>query len=335
MLMRSTLRFGIAILLQAHVANADEAEHARVVLDYSTAPDIDNACPSRDAFASAIATRLGYEAVVADDKEKIPQRLNVEYTKRDRAVVVRMRLLSTSGELLAEKTLTSETGACAEVGTTAAFSAAILIDPRAMFGKRADAATPPPASLPPEPPSRAAWPWYEPPADVHPPAPPPKAVEPWRWHGGLAGTTCFGCGPAPSVGANLFAGFSKGALALEIGGRAFLETSAAASSGRSVAASLVTFDLFPHARFGLLRAGAFASVGALFGQSDGERQTSLWSSAGVRAALDFHVTGAFFLRASLDGGVVLGRVALRVESIELWSTPPVVGGGSLGAGAEF
>jgi hypothetical protein len=47
------------------------------------------------------------------------------------------------------------------------------------------------------------------------------------------------------------------------------------------------------------------------------------------------VISHIFLRAGLDGAVVLSRVSLRVEGVELWSTPALIAGAHLGVGVEL
>lgn len=299
--------------------------HARAKLEYAAPPEL--SCPDRDAFASAIATRLGYEAVVADGADA--KTLSVQFRPDDKAVRATLRLSNAAKEIEAEKSLVSETGSCAELAAAAAFAAAILLDPRAMF-PRPKTPAPPGGSL--ESNSPGTSPWYEQPP---PPPPPPPPIAPWRWRAGIAAGSCAGCAPAVSVGAALFLGIAKGRLGLDGGVRADLPASTSAPSGRSVSSSLVLGELFPHARLGPVRLGLAGAVGSLFGDSDGEKQASLFASAGPRVAFEWTVASPIFLRAALEGAVVLSRVSLRVEGMEVWSTPALIAGGNLGGGVEF
>jgi hypothetical protein len=94
-------------------------------------------------------------------------------------------------------------------------------------------------------------------------------------------------------------------------------------------------ELFPHARLGPIRLGVLGAAGTLFGESDGNTQASLLATAGVRTAVEWTVRAPLFVRAAVDGSVVLSRVSLRVEGIEVWSTPALTAGANLGAGIEF
>src|SRR5690349_907327 len=111
----------LAASLAASVARADEPAHARAALDYEGL----EACPDREAFAAAVATRLGYDPFSGG--EPAPKTLVVRYRRDGAAISVALRLDAT------DKTIASATGACDEVGAAAAFAAAILLDPRAMF----------------------------------------------------------------------------------------------------------------------------------------------------------------------------------------------------------
>jgi hypothetical protein len=302
--------------------------HTRVRLAYSVPPEL--TCPDRETFASAIATRLGYEAVVTDGAGET-KTLDVQFRQEQKAIRATLRLVNAANETESEKTIVSETGACAELGAAAAFAAAILLDPRAMFPRPGQAAPPvaPPAWN-----SPGTSPFYEPPPPFVPPAPPPPAA-PWRWRAGAGVGPCIGCAPEVSVGAALLLGVAKGRLGLDGGVRADLPTSASAASGATVSSSLVVGELFPHARLGPVRLGVVGSAGSLFGDSNGEKQASLVAAVGPRVAVEWTVAGPVFLRAALDGAVALSRVSLRVEGMEVWSTPALTAGANLGGGVEF
>jgi hypothetical protein len=307
--------FVVALLFVTRDAIADDPKHAQAALDY-VAPA---GCPDRDAFASSIATRLGYDPFAGDEKEK--KALVVRYDKKKSALTATLRF----GD--AEKSIVSETGACDELGAAAAFAAAILLDPRVMFPK------PPPKPGPNlDTSSPGSSPWWEPPP---PPPPPPPAAPPIKLHAAVLATGCAGCGPSLNVGGAVYVGIAREKLGLDLGARADLPTSTSAPSGREVSSSLVVAEIFPHARFGFARFGLLGSIGALFGDSRGEKQTSLWAAAGARVGLIYPIAPPFFVNISVDGLVVVGRVALRVAGSEVWSSPGFAGGAAIGGGLEF
>lgn len=326
--------FGVLIprVGAAQAPPSSPPSHAHAVLDYTAPSDL--SCPDREAFASAIATRLGYEAVTTEAAPDA-KTLTVRYRREKAALHVTLRLASAQAAT-AERDLVSETGACAELGAAAAFAAAILLDPRAMFPRPKQA--PPPRGAPAvslDSNAPGTWPWYEPRSPIpEPPPPSPSPSEPWKWRGGLAATSCAGCAPALNVGAALFLGVAKGRLGLDAGARADLPASTS-SPGKTASASLVLGELFPHARLGPARLGVVGVAGSLFGARENDKQTSLFAALGARAALEFRLIAPVFLRVALDGSAVLNRVSLRLQGVELWSTPSFIAGGSIGAGAEF
>ncbi len=285
---------------------------------------------------SAIATRLGYDPVVDPHQAGVGganRTLVVDFAMEKGTAKVALRLVGTGAEVLAQKTLVSQTGACAELASAAALAAAVLLDPRAMFPVPPRE---PPAGQSLDSSSAGTWPWYEPPPSVPPPPPPPASPpSPWRWHGGLEALGCVGCAPAPNVGALLFVGVSKGRPGLDVGVRADLPASSQESMGRSASSSIVAGEVFPHGRFGPVRLGPVATAGALFGASGGESHVSVWAAVGARAVVDWTVARPLFLRLSVDGLVVVGRVSLRIEGAEVWSAPALAAAASVGAGAEF
>ena len=313
------------VVLTSTVTRADE--HARASLDYETL----DRCLDKNTFAAAIATRLGYDPFEGSTAEgqAPPRKLVVRYRREGKAAFVTMKY----GD--AEKNLASQTGACDELGASAAFAAAILIDPRAMF-PRPPAKTEPAPPRQDGPPSPGAWPWYEPPPlpKEEPPKEAPPA-EPWHPRAGLSGVGCAGCAPSVNAGGMLFVGLARGAFGIDLGARADATASAAAPSGRDVSASLVLGELFPHVRVGPTRLGVVGHVGSLLGESGGVRQSSVWSAAGARVAVEWAFARPFFLRAALDGELVLSRVALRADDAEVWSSTGFVAGLGLGVGAEF
>ena len=309
-------------------ARADEG-HARAALDYATPKDL-SGCPDRDAFVSQVSTRLGYDPFAGDDAP--PKTLIVRYKKDGARAVADLRM----GD--ATKNIVSETGSCSELGSAAAFAAAIMLDPRVMFPK--------PATKPPDAPksgepldsrSPGTWPWYEPPPlpPEQPKRPPEPPSDPLRVRAGLALLGCIGCAPSANAGGMVCFGIAKGRFGVDLGGRGDLPASESAPSGREVSSALALGELFPHARFGPVRPGVLGAVGALFGDSDGQRQVSTWAAAGARIALELPSDSMFFVRANLDGLFVLSRVSLRVDGRELWSTPVLVAALGLGAGLRF
>jgi len=302
-----------------------EPAHARAALDYA-APSELASCPDRDGFASAVATRLGYDPFAGSDAP--PKTLVVRLRRDGARAVADLKL----GD--ATKNIVSETGACGELGSAAAFAAAIMLDPRAMFPKPPPKppATPPGGKVEPlDSTSPGASPWWD---DRPKPEPPPK-TDPWMVEAGISLVGCAGCAPSVNGGGAIYFGLAKGRLGIDLGARGDLPASTRSDTGKEVSSSLVIGELFPHARFGPVRPGVLGAVGALFGDSDGQRQVSTWAAAGARIAVEFPADSVFFVRIALDGMFVLSRVSLRVDGRELWSTPVFMAALGAGAGLRF
>jgi hypothetical protein len=168
-------------------AEAREVPHASARLDYAAPADL-AACPDRATFASSVATRLGYDPFA--DVGAGARTLTVRFRRERVAVVAALRLADAP-----DKTLVSETGACDEVAAAAAFAAATLLDPRAMFPKPAAAAAAPPSGPSLDTHSPGTWPWYEAPALPPPSRPEAPPAAPLRGHVGVVGVGCMGCAP--------------------------------------------------------------------------------------------------------------------------------------------
>lgn len=321
------LALGLVAALPVGTARAaDGPVHVQATMDYAV-PDGANACPDRDTFASAVATRLGYDPF---EGANAPNRkpLVVRYRREGSAIIAQLRFDG------AEKTIASERGACDEAASTAALAAAILIDPRAMF-PRPPPANPPPATGPSlDSRSPGTWPWYEAPPLPPPPAA-PKPSSPTLFQFGVAGVGCVGCAPTANGGGTIFFGVARNRFGVDVGARADLPSTVEDTAGRSVSSSLVVGELYPHARIGPLRLGILGAGGALFGSSAGVGQTSPWFAVGARGAVVWAFAAPFFMRFSVDGSMILGRVSLRVDERELWSSGSFAGTASLGAGLEF
>lgn len=318
------------LMLTEHRSHAASPAHARANLAVDAPPSL--ACPGRDRFASSVATRLGYDPFTSADDDSLDT-LHVRFAARgDVGRSAELQLLRPDGSSKSQKQLDSGVGDCEELAQAAAFSAAVMLDPRVMFqGPSADA---PARGETLESNAPGTWPWYEPRSPLPHPQKQTPPAEPWRLRAGLEIEGCAACAPRVAPGAGLFFGVGRGHFGADAGVRADLPVAKSTSSGKSVRASLVTGELFPHARFGVARVGALMSLGSLFGDSDGERQTSLWAACGARGAMEPPVAGRVFLRAAVDALASLARVSLRAGGEELWSTPILVGRASVGVGVE-
>lgn len=311
-----------------------EPTRARVTIDYQSPTDRRD-CPANDVVSRSIAVRLGYDpfAPTADDHLRI--------VIRPRGRTLEAIVTLERGATVVERTRESASGDCAELSEVAAFTAATLVDPRAVFAGRKEGTSVPGESL------ELGRPLEPPPAPLEssaPPAPPPVAPlarerSGWTVRVGGRATVCVGCAPEPSLGFGVFAGIERARWGIDLGGRLDLPSSILAADGTGVSASLLVFEAFPHVRLGPLRFGPLGTVGTLSGKSIGvegpSRESSLWMAAGARASMELRIVGPLFAYASVDGSCVLTRVHLVVRDVERWSNDLLAATGSVGVVGAF
>lgn len=313
----------VAVLAVARSASAEPTPHARAALTYELAPEA-SACPERQVFVDAVASRLGYDPFVA----KGDRELTLRVVRRRDSFVGRLTMGGT-------KEVVSKS--CAELVDSLAMAAALGLDPDAAF-RPPDPPKPEPRPEPPKPEPRPAPPKPEPRPD--PPKPPPTAILPrttearlWLGPFGSVGET-----PSPTLGLTLGASLSRGpgALELEIGSTLPSAVSIG-SGGRGTATGAVTSGLLAACvRLDWLGICATGQLGFLHARSSDvdspKSELSPYAGAGVRASVTHDLSSRLFLRLALDGQVTVLRSDLRIDGLSVWTTSPAVArlGGFLG-----
>jgi hypothetical protein len=337
--MRASAVVLLGVVLVLTLPSAARAEgnqtpkHTKIAFEVY-APSGRRDCPEGEAVARSAAVRLGYDPFDPAGKDAV----RITFRVQGKALEAVVRLERASGEVT-ERTRTSEANDCAELAEVAALTAAALIDPRAVFAGRKEGTVVPGESLdvghPLEPPATVPEP-FEPREAPPPPPPPPPA---WQIRVGAFATGCVGCAPASSVGFGVIVGAERRRWGIDFGGHWDLPASTTRDDGSGVSASLLAFQAFPHARFGVLRLGPLGSVGSLFGKSiavDGpSHDSSLWIGVGARASVELKLAGPLFAHVSLDGLFVPTRIDLRIRESAVWSSPLAAGALSGGVMANF
>lgn len=304
---------------------AAEPPRARLVMG----AHVPAGCPDAWAMRMAVAQRLGYDGLAADegDAELV---VELELARRGRGHRARIVLRGGGGAVLGERTLASRSSGCAEVADAAALAIAIAIDPAAALAlppaqpptTTAVGVAPPvilvrrapwPASSPPPPPAHAAE-----------PAATAAVRAPWRWHARVGLVGSVGVAPSAVPGVSLGAGAARGWLGVDVEARLDLAASETVASG-TVSAGLSVASVVPCARWRRARACALVSAGVVRGQGDelpeARAVRAPFLGAGARLAWEQPVAGAWSVAAHADVVGALARVTLEVGDMQVWAMP--------------
>ncbi len=314
---------GSASVLVARDACAEEPAW-RFVYDAQT-----DGCPSRGQVLSQIVARLGFDPFRGEAEATSELWISLRKDDRGPIAVVERR---EDGKALGERVLRA-TSDCVELTAAAALAGSILIDPTGAMARREA-----PRSAPaPEPgASRAEDPWSEPVTIVAPRRPEPRL-------GFLLGTRALasaGLAPAPSVGLAIDAALRRDHLEVRLEVRGDLPVeSERRNAGAGVSTSLLTGAVAPCWASGGLRLCGVLMAGALLARSDGispaERDATAFAGVGVRPMLATRLTGPLYLVGSVEGLLLLRRLALELRGEEVWSSPIVAGTAGLGVAVLF
>ncbi len=304
-------------------AQADAERSA--TLDYTVAEDL-AACPDRQAFADAVAARLGYDPFARGGRINVRVRIR----RAGSTLVASVELRADGGAVLGAKSL--ESSRCDDLVSATSFAVSLAIDPSRTLAPTPPAAPPAPVSPPPKPePVAAASP--PPPlptreASVRPDAPSRVRVGADVFLGGGAA----GWGPAAGNVAGMVvagAGVEIGRLSLELEGR-FVAPSSAAVTGGDVTTRTVGAALLPCARWTPVLLCAQAFLGALNATgeaADGESGVTVFAQVGLRVGAEIRL-GALVIQPFVDPLLTLTPTTLRFRGTPVWSTS--LGGVSAG-----
>lgn len=286
----------------------------QVRLAYSAAG---TSCPGRDALASAVRSRLGADPFV----ESSPDVIEVDISAAGKTLTARVVRKKDTAET-GRRELSSPTADCSELFKTLELAVAIAIDPRAGL------ATPAPAPVPPPPPPPPPAPAPEPPPRVVEPAPAPEPSTPVFFHAGVAPLGTLGTAPGPTAGIGVIAGFRRGHLLIDVGGRVELPVTLQVSPGRVSTQSLAG-ELALCLAVSIVRVCGVGAVGAMRVGSDGlmkmTQSTLVLAGAGARVAVEWQPARYFMLRPYLDVQANLTRTTLLADGKPIWNMPPILG----------
>lgn len=319
-----------AVLLSA-LASAQPK--ARVRLDYERQKGAE-ACPDQRALEDEVATHLGYRPFV----ESAPLSTQVKIEKRGARLVAEVRVFEQPGNKPAGKrSLDSSALDCRELGAALALALSIAIDPVAVE-RRAEAPAPPESPEPrPGPPPTAAPKPRPTAAPLPPPTRQPTHDSPFwlRVAGGAHASS--GTTPSLALGPWLYAGARRDWFSFGLEGRADLPVGEKAVGAGSVEATAYLGTLLPCFHEGIFGGCGTFSLGGLHGTGSGvtepETQTTFYSSAGARVAVELAVSNRLSLTSFVGFAVTLTPTALELDGEEAWKTP--VASANLGIGIVF
>lgn len=257
--------------------------------------------------------RLGFDPFADDAGETV----DVQVRREGAALSARVVRSGPEGEK-GRRELSSPTTDCSELFRAVELAVAIAIDPRAGIVR-------PPAPVEPRAPEPA-------PAVVPPPPPPPVVAPekptPIQFQIGLGPSGSLGTGPTPTFGFSLIAGFRRGLLEIDLGGRVELPAGLQLQVGR-LTTQVVVGNLSGCLAASAVRACVLGELGGLRVTSEGltppATQTAVMASLGVRLGLHFGVLQYLALRPFLDVAAALARTSVVADGRVVWATSPVMG----------
>jgi hypothetical protein len=307
-------------LLLAPPAHADKRK-AR--LRYDVAPEVEG-CPSEASVRNAVGARLGYDPFDASAAETIAAAI----APGKDALEARVEVRDADGKATGSRVIRSPGRDCAELSEAMTLAISIAIDPLSIT-------RPAPEPPPPAPPPPAACPPCKAPPPC--PAPEPEPEAPVVFRASAGALVAFGVAPGPVTGGfGAGAGIRWRALSVGLEGRADIPVTAETDLG-VVESHVLLATLVPCGHYDLFSACALLSAGALRGAMPdlGQRDTTFYAAAGVRAALEIPLYDALFGRVHADLQAPLTRTTLSLAGVEAWRTPPVHGAVGFAALGEF
>lgn len=322
----------LVVMLVVGLASAQQPEHVRVTLDYTVAANASN-CPTRDAFADAVASRLGYDPFVPSSARTV--RVSVTFAKSSYAGTVLMG---------GSRSLSSPD--CHELVDSLAVAVALGLDPDSALRPPPSASSALPARPPPSATTSvsASAPAPSPSSPPSSPAPRSAGSPPFERSVSVLGGPFGSLGDTPSPTLGLALG-AEVALAKRLSLEAELSGTLPSSvrigtGGRGTASAFVARALvgicLPVEALSFCATGSGGVLRAEATDVDVARSDlSSFGAAGLRASFRIALSSRVFVRAVLDGQVPLSRVDLRIDGASLWETAPVVGRLGLVLGARL
>ncbi len=282
-------------------------------------------CPDEAGMRAAVTARLGYDPFTADADRTVAVSLTREGATFRAVIEVR----DASGAAIGVRKLQSSAlhdVDCEELAGSIAIALAVAIDPLGTGPAPSASASP---SSAPSASSRA---------QSNPPPPPiprrPHVEEPAPRARLMATFGVFAAyGAAPDLTAGLTAGVGMRlpTWSLSVEGRADLEARRAGTLGGEVKSSLLLGSLVPCLHHDPFVACVVGSIGAMRGAGAGvdvaSTDTTFYAAVGPRVGLEADLAAwggaTFVLRGFVDVLATLVRTTLRIQAVDVWTTPPV------------
>jgi len=297
-------------------------------LVYVRTPDA-LSCGDELALRTAVATRFGYDPFFA----WATQTVVVQMSHVDSGYSARVQFVDAGGVAHGTREIASGQKSCDELLAATALAISIALEasepsPPAPPPAPAPEVVPPPA---PAPPAAVSVPTQGPSAEEPTPAPRRWSLSPFV---GADLLESVGTAPSPASGLSLYGGLRTGAFSSALELRADAPAAASASDGGSVSSWLLMGALVPCAHVAWASFCAVGEVGTLQAQSSGVSTTHAASTfaafAGARAGVEVALSSAFSLQMRVDGLFNLHPPTLDLNSVPVWTAPPLAG--TLGIG---
>ncbi len=311
-------QFLVIVALLVPLASARGADRRAIRLEYTAPPS----CPSKEAFQSRLAARLGYDAV----SEPASHVAGVVVQVHEGQLEASFSLWEIGGLKRGERSFSGALTDCDALISGVALAMAIALDPRLLTRAPVE----PPAATPPPP--------VAPPPVVTPSPVAVASSNPLHLSLAVGVRSSVGLLPTLSAGPSFEARLRLRSFSIAADGDVFLAPTFETAGGR-VETSLVRggVQLCGHVAFLALCArgtgGGLAAGGSGF--QNNRRGWQGVATVGPLLSMVWRPVSGLVLQASLAMDVVLIRNAITLGSIELWGSPLVAGNAGLSVGWQF
>ena len=309
----------LAVSLSPGTAHATSGLHLRVERRAGA-----EACPDEPALRDAVQARIANASLPPPTERTF----SVTYRLAETTFDATIRLLGSDGVARGQRVLHSSGTDCRALLDAVALAISIAL-------QMEDSS---PESGPPQP--QQPWPSAFDPDDVpqadalpaSAPAPPPSVA----WSVGAEGGLAFGAAPAPALAGALDLDARVSDWALELDLAALAPATEGVAGGGAVQTWTVGAALRPCRWLGPFEACASVAIDRIEGSGEGiphpATSDGVFAVLGGRLAVEIPVS-VLAIRASANLGAPLQRPSVSIDSVAVWTMPPV--SGSVGAGVAF
>jgi hypothetical protein len=329
-MIRLAFSTSLALCLVSVPARADPPVVEPVVsarLEYVVGAGAES-CPGERDLRDAVGLRLGRDPFTPE----APERLIVKLTGSGTTLYADVALYGAAGQGYGGRQLVESSGDCTRLLASVALTISLALAPG-----RSSRAEPLPTTRELRAPAPEALPRRPAPRPTSPTSTPPELPSsPWRFEVSAGGGIAAGSAPDAAGGLAMGLAFGKDRWSFGLEARGYFPDSRDASTGGSIAVSLISGAALPcYELAGPFFGCALVALGALRGEGTGvdvpQEDSTLFLGLGMRAGFNVPLFGRFALRVHGDAMWTPLTREMHLADQVVWTTPP----GAVGAGGEF